>query len=390
MGGVFLFLFVVIFVTNTKTTTNFFLSIDDKLPSVSTGVTPSTSSHVCSTGKQLVAAIRTRRGHLPISVSRIPTGLRGTFVTMRSGHFCRRRNISPLNVVHTIFEGVVDNGTATRKKDAVARRLTQGTFLSRRRALGHGLLRTFLTLGVRQRCAGGRVLRVCVGRVCFKRNYCNVRATSGICFKGSIGSLSLTRYTLVTNLPGDPGCCSPFRDIRTTGRQRSVILSRVIGCKCVARDRTTTTGRTSVRLTQPRRRQKASDITSCFMGCIVRLVDRGCSSSTVCGRNLRVCAALSLSLRGRTRTTLGGGLPGTCASSGGLARPRNTLISVRIKAKCIHTVMNNHKRSRFGHTIRVAHRPNSTFGPFICLATFTGGMAPFSVLDGATGSFNNN
>lgn len=175
-----------------------------------------------------------------VSRGRVPSLLGGKVVTARSHHFCRRNTVSPVNIAETTIAGCFTKH-ALRNNDAVARRAMGGVFLSGSQAVLHGVRRLTLTIRLRGCCAGSRVLRLCLGAVCFNRNTCKLGRTDLACFNGRPGSLSLSRYTVLTKLPRTPDTCSPVSRPGRKTRHVAIILALVTRRKCVSPRSTTGT-----------------------------------------------------------------------------------------------------------------------------------------------------
>lgn len=303
--GCFLVLTIYYVLLKTNSVCNLCHCVRPRLPSITAlgSIHLRVPVRVCDTSNRLVT--RCNRGHhVPIALSRVPPRVIGTFVTARSDHFCRRRNISPIKVFHTTDITLFSNRTS-RKTDAVARRLTEGFFLDPRHALVHGVGRIFLTVHVRRLLAGSRVLRLCLGGVCLNCHTCNINTTTRICFNGAISRLALGRVTIVTKLPGTPSAFGPLCSVSHTITQHGIMLSQVLSRKCVARRRfsraharTVGTGCRTPRVTFS---------TPCLDRVIHRRVCGHCNRDT-CRSNCHVCAAVAHGMRRTTRRTMHGGI----------------------------------------------------------------------------------
>lgn len=287
-------------------------------PRIATGsvVPRNCAAGVISSGKALLRRLgSSSSGHICGGCSRVSPCVKRTFITVRSRHFCGRGNVSVRKVVHTNIGNITRNFRFARKTDALARRLVGGGmfpgFVGRDecRQVRQGVRRRCLTLGVRGRVDGGRVLRTCVGAVGLKRKYLKIRATTRHCFGGSTGSLALSRYTIVTTVARDPSGLGPIDGPRTgTGEQRGILggvgrRNSVAGRRC---SRTVTSGMCS-HVSRATSGAATSGPCACFVSTIVgrvisSLMARGdCARARTCGllcdNNLAVGIARSTSVR---------------------------------------------------------------------------------------------
>lgn len=244
-------------------------------------------------------------------------------MTHRSEQFFARNNISIRNIFHTFIRACV--GNSRRNNSSLARRCIGGILVLRTRrssspvtrcrtsrsAVTQGVERVLVSIRVRGRCSGPRVLRKCLGVTRFNNgDLCNIRTTTGQCFGAATSRLGVIRSTAVTTVAGGPGTCSPsIRSGRPRSRGRHGVILRLVGRRnCVSSTRCRRTIGAPLTSALSIRPVSANYVTTscstnCFYSCIIRGVlgsgrfngaDR--SERELLGRNnLGVIAALSVS-----------------------------------------------------------------------------------------------
>lgn len=304
------------------------------------------------------------QNRIVVTNSNMSPYLADAIIANEDTRFYHHVGIDPIGIARALVVNI-RTGSIAEGGSTITQQLAREMFLSQERTIVRKIREAILAIVLDFRFSKSEILEAYLNQVYLGEGTYGVEAAAQKYFDKSASELDLAESAMIAGLARGPGLYSPYRNMESALKRRSVVLNGMFEQGFINADQKRLAEEESIILSSKKERMVKA---SYFIDYIAELLVERYGADTVYQRGLKVYTTLDLKIQQEAEKVLGQYQGAMLAID-----PRNGYIKAMVGG-------NNYQESQRNRAIAELRQPGSAFKPFVYAAALNQGLRSNSIL----------